>query len=65
MDQMDVTELYMTLEVYAHLRDLPQYAALRAEIEKSLKEANDALVPKESAKDEKPTAAQKQTDRVR
>lgn len=61
---MDVTELYMTLEVYAHLRDLPQYAALRAEIEKSLKEANDALVPKEPARDEKAPAT-KQPDRVR
>jgi len=46
---MNVSELYMTLEVYAHLRDLPQFSALRAEIEKSLKTENDALIPKSNA----------------
>jgi hypothetical protein len=43
---MNVSELYMTLEVYAHLRELPQYSALKAAIEKTLKDENDALVPK-------------------
>lgn len=43
---MNVSELYMTLEVYAHLRELPQYSALKGEIEKKLKEENDVLVPK-------------------
>lgn len=45
--EVNIEELYMTLEVYAHLRDLPQYAALKTEVEKKLKAANDDLLPKE------------------
>lgn len=58
---MNLNELLTTLEVYAHLRDLPQYAELRIVIEKQLKETNEATrppppisIPAKAEGDEKP-----------
>ena len=58
---MNLNDLLTTLEVYAHLRDLPQYADLRIAIEKQLKEANEAArpptpisIPAKAEGDEKP-----------
>ena len=58
---MNVNDLLTTLEIYAHLRDLPQYAELRIVIEKQLKEANEATrpptpisIPAKAEGDEKP-----------
>lgn len=42
---MNVQELNATLEAYAHLRELPQYANLKTAIEQKLKAENDALKP--------------------
>lgn len=40
---MNISELWMRLEVLAHLRGLPQYATIKKEVEADLAEYQDSL----------------------
>lgn len=52
---MTTSDLWMKLETLAHLRGLPEYAAIRKSVQDEIAEYNNSLLPKA----EEPRAAAK------